>query len=77
MTGGYGQRNGKMCLLTNPASACNITMVGLELGNTVRGEAAELLRFVSPHWSGTWYHGLGGHLSTHCRYTLVRIAGTL
>ncbi|GFV58660.1 hypothetical protein TNCV_1764911 [Trichonephila clavipes] len=24
-----------LCLLTNPASACNITMVGLEFGDTV------------------------------------------
>ncbi|GFT67192.1 hypothetical protein TNCV_783441 [Trichonephila clavipes] len=36
MNGGHGRRNGTtLCLLTNPASACNITMVGIEFGDTV------------------------------------------
>ncbi|GFX71007.1 hypothetical protein TNCV_2706101 [Trichonephila clavipes] len=34
--GVHGQRNGtKLCLLANPAAACNITMVGFEFGDTV------------------------------------------
>ncbi|GFW54286.1 transposable element Tcb1 transposase [Trichonephila clavipes] len=34
--GGHGQRNGTiLCLLTNPASACNITMVGFEFEDIV------------------------------------------
>ncbi|GFW08896.1 hypothetical protein TNCV_3474501 [Trichonephila clavipes] len=36
MNGGHGQRNRTtLCLLTNSASACNITMVGFEFGDTV------------------------------------------
>ncbi|GFV58280.1 hypothetical protein TNCV_1272421 [Trichonephila clavipes] len=36
MNGGHGQRNiMTLFLLTNPASACNITMVGFEFGDTV------------------------------------------
>ncbi|GFY00523.1 hypothetical protein TNCV_2139201 [Trichonephila clavipes] len=36
MNGGHEQQNGTtLCLLTNPASACNITMVGFEFGDTV------------------------------------------
>ncbi|GFX54561.1 hypothetical protein TNCV_792481 [Trichonephila clavipes] len=35
----HGQRNewNDMCLVTNPVSACNITMVEFEFGNTVSG----------------------------------------
>ncbi|GFU94436.1 hypothetical protein TNCV_2644241 [Trichonephila clavipes] len=37
MNGGHEQRNGTtLCLLMNPASACDITMVGFEFGDTVR-----------------------------------------
>ncbi|GFU54742.1 hypothetical protein TNCV_1037861 [Trichonephila clavipes] len=36
MNGGHEQRNGTtLSLMTNLASACNITMVGFELGYTV------------------------------------------
>ncbi|GFU33307.1 hypothetical protein TNCV_1158641 [Trichonephila clavipes] len=36
MNGGHGQRNGTILrLLTNPASACNITMVGFEFEDIV------------------------------------------
>ncbi|GFV19811.1 protein CYR61 [Trichonephila clavipes] len=36
MNGGHGLQNGSaMCLLTNLNSACNITMVGFELGDTM------------------------------------------
>ncbi|GFW85352.1 hypothetical protein TNCV_143971 [Trichonephila clavipes] len=35
MNGGHGQRNGTaVCFLTNPASACNITMVRFEFEET-------------------------------------------
>ncbi|GFX28935.1 transposable element Tcb1 transposase [Trichonephila clavipes] len=43
---GHGRRNGtilELCLLSNPASACNIMMVGFKLGDT-GWEAAKLLR---------------------------------
>ncbi|GFV46987.1 hypothetical protein TNCV_3033841 [Trichonephila clavipes] len=76
MNDGHGQRNGMtLYLLTNPASACNITMVGFKFEDTM-GEVAELLRYPSPHWYYTWYHGSGWYClslphpsSTHCHYT--------
>ncbi|GFU77366.1 hypothetical protein TNCV_3174441 [Trichonephila clavipes] len=56
MNGGHGKRNGRtMGLLTNPASTCNITMIGFELGDTVYAlpvptASATSLRCWSP-WS--------------------------
>ncbi|GFW53103.1 hypothetical protein TNCV_3293521 [Trichonephila clavipes] len=36
MNGGHGLQNGAtLCLLKNPASACNIVMVGFEFGDSV------------------------------------------
>ncbi|GFV09451.1 hypothetical protein TNCV_3158491 [Trichonephila clavipes] len=36
MNGGHGHRNGTtLCLLMNTASACNITMMGFEFGETM------------------------------------------
>ncbi|GFW53779.1 transposable element Tcb1 transposase [Trichonephila clavipes] len=63
MNGGYGQRNEMtLCLLTNPASACNIMMVGLQFGDTVERRSCIMI------WSGIGFH---------CRNPLVRIADTL
>ncbi|GFV25093.1 hypothetical protein TNCV_1006871 [Trichonephila clavipes] len=47
MNGGHGQRNGTiLCLLTNPTSTCNKTMVGFEFGDSVNPEGSELANMV-------------------------------
>ncbi|GFT68887.1 uncharacterized protein TNCV_1804211 [Trichonephila clavipes] len=47
MNGGHGQQNEtKLCLWTNPASACNMTMVEFEFGDTVAVLEAKREEFV-------------------------------
>ncbi|GFU71797.1 hypothetical protein TNCV_2618811 [Trichonephila clavipes] len=56
MNGGQGQWNETtLCLLMNPANACNITMVGFEFGDTVQSitSAAYL------HNDWPWIHHTG------------------
>ncbi|GFX68363.1 transposable element Tcb1 transposase [Trichonephila clavipes] len=76
MNGGYGQRNEMtLCLLSNPVSACNITMVGFEYGDTVvRGcWIVRCYRHTGPAPSIMVWGGIGFHYHT----PLVGLAGTL
>ncbi|GFU40559.1 hypothetical protein TNCV_3229611 [Trichonephila clavipes] len=71
MNGGHRHRNGTtLCLLTNPAFACNITMAVFKFGDTVMRGCCVMLSY-------TRYHSLGGGgIGFHCHTPLVRIADT-
>ncbi|GFV96362.1 transposable element Tcb1 transposase [Trichonephila clavipes] len=76
MNGGNGQWKGMtLCLLTNPACACNITMVGFEFGDTmVRGcQTVALCTGSGPAPDIL----VKGDIGLHCPCHLVRIADTL
>ncbi|GFU90759.1 hypothetical protein TNCV_3781941 [Trichonephila clavipes] len=77
MNGGHRKRNGRtMCLLTNPFSACNITMVGFEFGDTEIKLLSWLLVLSIYHQSKTWGSMLpetGPEYTTRC-YTRSTLA---
>ncbi|GFY00642.1 transposable element Tcb1 transposase [Trichonephila clavipes] len=72
MNGGHGQWNGTtLSLLTNPASACNITIVGFESGDTMNCSVMYRHTWPAPVimvWNG---------IEFHCHTPLVRIADIL